>query len=118
MAAYVRLVFQSGTLEPMRGRAATAIVLIKDIVQMTLLQIALMSAGILIVAYLTYGRLLARLLQLNAKTPTPSYTERDDIDYIPTESKFCSASTSAPSPQRDLSSDRSSPACSLAGCRR
>jgi len=55
---------------------------------MTLLQIALMSAGILIVAYLTYGRLLSRLLQLNAKTPTPSYTERDDIDYVPTESKF------------------------------
>lgn len=55
---------------------------------MTLLQIALMSAGILIVAYLTYGRFLSRLLQLNPKTPTPSYTERDDIDYVPTESKF------------------------------
>lgn len=55
---------------------------------MTLLQIALLAAGILTVAYLTYGRVLSRLLQLNPKTATPSYTERDDIDFVPTESKF------------------------------
>ena len=50
---------------------------------MGLIVVVLASAAILGVAYVTYGRLLARLLQLNAKTPTPAVELRDDIDYEP-----------------------------------
>ncbi len=52
---------------------------------MTLLQIALMSAGILIVAYFTYGGVLARLLGLDPKVETPAYELRDDVDFSPTD---------------------------------
>src|SRR6187200_1297178 len=50
---------------------------------MGLIVVVLASSAILGVAYLTYGRLLARLLQLDAKTPTPAVELRDDIDYEP-----------------------------------
>jgi carbon starvation protein len=50
---------------------------------MGLIVIVLASAAILGVAYVTYGRFLARLLQLDAKTPTPAVELRDDIDYEP-----------------------------------
>lgn len=50
---------------------------------MGLIVVVLASAAILGVAYLTYGRILARLLQLDAKTPTPAVELRDDIDYEP-----------------------------------
>jgi len=47
--------------------------------------IVLVSAVILTIAYFTYGRLLARLFQLNDTTPTPAVTMRDDLDYVPCE---------------------------------
>jgi carbon starvation protein len=53
---------------------------------MGLIVVVLASAAILGVAYVTYGRVLARLLQLNAKTPTPAVELRDDIDYEPVAS--------------------------------
>ncbi|MDZ4782539.1 MAG: carbon starvation CstA family protein [Planctomycetia bacterium] len=55
---------------------------------MVLLPIVLVSAVILIVAYFTYGRLLARLLDLDPNRPTPANTLRDDLDFIPTEPQF------------------------------
>jgi carbon starvation protein len=55
---------------------------------MSLLPIVLGSAVILTIAYFTYGRLLARLFQLDPNRPTPAYELRDDLDYIPTEPGF------------------------------
>lgn len=52
---------------------------------MSLLAIVLMSAAILLVAYLTYGPLLARLLRLDASRQTPAVELRDDVDYVPLE---------------------------------
>jgi carbon starvation protein len=45
--------------------------------------VVLLSAAILAIAYVTYGRVLARLLQLDSKTPTPAVELRDDLDYEP-----------------------------------
>ncbi len=53
---------------------------------MNLLLIVLVSAGLLSVAYWTYGPLLTRLLQLNPQTTTPAYELRDEVDYVPLES--------------------------------
>jgi len=50
---------------------------------MEMLAIVLSSAVILTVAYFTYGRWLARMFQLDDKTPTPAVTMRDDVDYVP-----------------------------------
>ena len=50
---------------------------------MNLLWIVLPSALILGVAYLTYGRLLARLLRLDAKAPVPAVELRDGLDFEP-----------------------------------
>lgn len=55
---------------------------------MVLLPIVLGSAVILTVAYFTYGRLLARLLELDPNRKTPANTLRDDLDYVPTEPQF------------------------------
>lgn len=55
---------------------------------MSLLWIVVPSAVVLTVAYLTYGRLLSRLFQLDPRKPTPAVTLRDDVDYTPTEPKF------------------------------
>ncbi|MDX1965304.1 MAG: carbon starvation CstA family protein [Pirellulales bacterium] len=55
---------------------------------MTLAGIALGAAGILLTAYWTYGTLLARLLRLDPRTKTPAVELRDDLDYVPTDSKF------------------------------
>ncbi|HUQ68551.1 MAG TPA: carbon starvation CstA family protein, partial [Planctomycetaceae bacterium] len=52
---------------------------------MPLLAVVVVSAVVLTVAYLTYGPLLARLLQLNATTQTPAVELRDDVDYVPLE---------------------------------
>ena len=52
---------------------------------MEMLTIVLSSAVILTIAYFTYGRWLARMFQLNDKTPTPAVTMRDDVDYVPCE---------------------------------
>lgn len=53
---------------------------------MNLLYIVLPSAVVLTVAYLTYGRLLGRLLQLDPKTKTPAVELRDGIDFEPLSS--------------------------------
>ncbi len=55
---------------------------------MHLIQIVLLSAAVLLVAYRVYGALLARLLELDPHAPTPAVTLRDDVDYVPTEPKF------------------------------
>jgi len=55
---------------------------------MTLLQIAMLSATVLLVAYFTYGRLLSKLLRLNPQVKTPAYELQDDLDFVPTEPQF------------------------------
>jgi carbon starvation protein len=50
---------------------------------MNLLWIVLPSAVVLTVAYLTYGRLLARLLKLDARAVMPAYEQRDGLDFEP-----------------------------------
>jgi len=50
---------------------------------MNLLWIVLPSALVLGVAYVTYGRLLGRLLRLDAKAPVPAVEQRDGIDFEP-----------------------------------
>ena len=55
---------------------------------MNLLVVIAVSAAVLLVAYVTYGRFLSRFLQLDAKRPTPAFEMRDDLDYVPIESKF------------------------------
>jgi carbon starvation protein len=50
---------------------------------MNLLWIVLPSAAVLTVAYLTYGRVLARLLRLDPKAPVPAVELRDGIDFEP-----------------------------------
>lgn len=50
---------------------------------MNLLWIVLPSAIVLGIAYVTYGRLLARLLRLDAKAPVPAVEQRDGIDFEP-----------------------------------
>src|SRR6266576_3572942 len=50
---------------------------------MNLLYIVLPSAVILLVAYFTYGKLLARLFELNPARKTPAYEMQDGLDYEP-----------------------------------
>lgn len=49
----------------------------------SLLYIVLPSAVILIIAYFTYGRVLARLFQLNPDRPTPAVELKDGLDFDP-----------------------------------
>lgn len=55
---------------------------------MSMLAIVVLSAACLIVAYYTYGQMLVRLLRLNPAIDTPATELRDDVDYVPIESKF------------------------------
>jgi carbon starvation protein len=55
---------------------------------MSLLPIIVCSAVVLSIAYVTYGRLVARLLKLDPTKPTPAVEMRDGLDYEPIESKF------------------------------
>lgn len=50
---------------------------------MNLLWIVLPCAAVLGIAYVTYGRLLARLLRLDGKAPVPAIEQRDGIDFEP-----------------------------------
>jgi carbon starvation protein len=50
---------------------------------MSLLVVLLPSAAILAVAYVTYGRMLARLFRLDPAAATPAVSLRDDVDYEP-----------------------------------
>lgn len=55
---------------------------------MTLLPIVLIAAAVFLVAYRTYGSLLARLLRLDPEARTPAVELRDDVDYAPIDRKF------------------------------
>lgn len=55
---------------------------------MNLLFVVIPSAIFLSIAYVTYGRFLARLLKLDPNVVTPAVELRDDVDYLPIESKF------------------------------
>lgn len=55
---------------------------------MNMLAVVLFSAICLLTAYYTYGPLLVRLLHLDPNVDTPATTLRDDVDYVPIESKF------------------------------
>ena len=55
---------------------------------MSLVLVLAICAAALMAAYLTYGRLLARLLRLNDSRITPAVELRDDMDYQPIEPKF------------------------------
>lgn len=50
---------------------------------MNLLYVVLPSAVVLTIAYLTYGRLLAYLFQLDARRATPAQQMQDGLDYEP-----------------------------------
>jgi carbon starvation protein len=54
----------------------------------TMLQVVLGSAVVLLIAYFTYGRVLARLFRLDPNAVTPAYELRDNVDYEPIEPKF------------------------------
>ena len=55
---------------------------------MSLLTIALFSGIALFLAYRIYGRVLVRLLRLDPTVPTPAETLHDNVDYVPTPSKY------------------------------
>src|SRR5580700_6133549 len=52
----------------------------------SLLEVVLFSAVVLVAAYVIYGRLLVRLLKLDPNRKTPAWELRDDLDYSPLES--------------------------------
>ncbi|HVJ80728.1 MAG TPA: carbon starvation CstA family protein, partial [Planctomycetia bacterium] len=56
--------------------------------QLALVHIVAISGVALAVAYVVYGRILVRLLQLDDRRPTPAVEMKDDVDYVPTERKF------------------------------
>ncbi len=48
--------------------------------------ISLCSFAVLILAYFTYGRFLARrIFRLDPNRPTPAHTKQDGVDYVPTK---------------------------------
>jgi len=52
---------------------------------MSLLAVVTVSALVLLAAYVIYGRVLGRLLELDPNRRTPAYELRDDLDYSPLE---------------------------------
>lgn len=54
----------------------------------SLLPVVLLSAVVLSIAYVTYGRFLARLLRLDPNKPTPAVELNDGVDFEPIEPKF------------------------------
>ncbi|MGD9634331.1 MAG: carbon starvation protein A [Pirellulales bacterium] len=55
---------------------------------MNLLTVVAGAAVVLAIAYVVYGRILARLLELDPRRPTPAIELRDDLDYVPIEPRF------------------------------
>jgi carbon starvation protein len=54
----------------------------------SLLFIVAVSCLILATAYFTYGRFLGRLFHLDKDAQTPAVELRDDVDFVPIDSKF------------------------------
>ncbi len=52
---------------------------------LSLLTIVLMSAGVFLIAYRLYGSWLSRMLRLDPDAVTPAVELRDDLDYMPLE---------------------------------
>lgn len=55
---------------------------------MDLLAVTLVSAALLLGAYLTYGSLLRRLFRLDARIKTPAVAMKDDVDYAPIAPRY------------------------------
>ncbi len=55
---------------------------------MSLLLVVVLSAAVLSIAYVTYGRFLARLLRLDPNKATPAVEFNDGVDFEPIEPKF------------------------------
>jgi len=55
---------------------------------MNLLVLVLGSGALLLLAYWTYGSLLGRLFKLDKNARTPAVEMRDDVDFVPIDSKF------------------------------
>ena len=55
---------------------------------MNLLTVVAVAGVVLSIAYVVYGRILARLLDLDPYRPTPAIQLRDDLDYVPIEPRF------------------------------
>jgi carbon starvation protein len=54
----------------------------------SLLFVVLVSAAVLVLAYRLYGGFLERRLRLDPRAPTPAVSLRDDVDFVPIESRF------------------------------
>lgn len=54
---------------------------------MSLLAILMLSAAVFAVAYRIYGTWLTRLLRLDPDRPTPAVELRDDLDYMPLDTR-------------------------------
>ena len=54
---------------------------------MSLLVIVILCASIFLIAYRYYGTWLAKMLRLDADAPTPAVELRDDLDYMPLETR-------------------------------
>ena len=52
---------------------------------MNLIGLLLISGSILLLAYFSYGRFIARKLQVNNRNITPAHTHKDGVDYIPSK---------------------------------
>lgn len=55
---------------------------------MSLLTVVLVTAGVLITAYLTYGRWLCRALELRSDAVTPACQLEDGVDFVPTPAPY------------------------------
>ncbi len=52
---------------------------------MNLSIIFIISAFILFLGYIFYGKKLTKIYEINDKNPTPANTMKDDVDFVPTE---------------------------------
>ncbi len=52
---------------------------------MNLIVLLLLSGGILLTAYFTYGKFVANKLKISNKNITPAHTHEDGVDYIPSK---------------------------------
>ena len=79
--------------------------------------VAVLIVGIviLVVAYLTYGRWLAKQWGIDPTRKTPAYEQNDGVDYVPAKAPVLDI-TSRPSPVQVRSTGRSRRRYS-AGCR-